>query len=96
MNSIQGFHYDNEKNLNNALSKVSKKTEYLFFIWIFIGDKVVDFNHLKSSMEVFFLNIGYDEHQKENIKEYSQKMFKHFFNHFFQTFSKVCKENDQR
>lgn len=75
MDAIQGFHYANSAKLDSVLSKVSKKTEYLFFMGIYIRDKVINFNKLSSSMEVFFINVGDDDYtSKDDLKEHTNKM----------------------
>lgn len=73
LKEMQGYYYASPTSVNKILSQVSKKTEYLFFTGMRMGETVVDFNNLKSSMSVFFFNIGFS-YSSQNAEENTNKM----------------------
>lgn len=62
INSIASIVCSNGKDVNDKLSKVSKKTEFLFYL-MQTKHSNVDFNSLKSKMSVFMLSHHFTSHR---------------------------------
>ena len=78
VDAIQDLVLSNGLNLNSKMSKISKKTEFLFFMDLYTEMHTVDFNHLPTKMAVFTVSIDFNSLDFKKPQLIINKIFKKF------------------
>lgn len=77
VDSYQSFLLSDGSDIDKKMSKISKKTDFLFYVDIYSESHKVNFNKLNSQMAVFLVSFDFD-YESANIKNYFNKTLLHF------------------